>query len=123
MTLETIKTKTDKNTAWVSSLTAEKTVKTIKDVAENIKLCSVMMRDTTKTIRESGAIPELAETIREVASAVRDTAKDIRQTARELKESGTIDDTARAVEETKSAAHDTIHAVRDTAEHIRHQIK
>ena len=123
MTLEPMKQKTGKNSEYASSYSAEKTVETIKNIAESIRYYSAMARYTSKTLRESGAIPELAGDIREASAAASDTAKDIRQTAAELNENGTIRDTVRAVKETKRAAQDTIHTVMDAAEHARHQMK
>jgi methyl-accepting chemotaxis protein len=118
VTLEIIKTKVDKNTVYESDLSAEKTIETIKEVAEKIRKYSVMMRETTKTVRQSGAIPEIAEAIREAVFAVRDTTKDIHQTAKELKESGVIDETARAIKETRRTAQETIHTVRNTTDQV-----
>lgn len=123
MTLETVKIKSDKNTALASSQSAENTVKTIREVAENIRQYSVIIKETTKAVRKSGAIPELAGVILEVASAVRDTAKEIRETTKDLKESGAIHNTARAVGEARKETQHTIDTFRDTAENIRQQMK
>ncbi len=77
---------------------AKETVETIKNISKNIRDYSHMMRDTMKTLRESGAIPEMAEAIREGSFAVRDTVKDINETAQELKKNGVVVDAASAVE-------------------------
>ena len=122
MTLEMMKQKTGKNTES-ADYTAEKTVDKIKSIAENIRYYSVIAKQTTRAVRESGAIPELAAAIREAAIAARDTAKDIRQTAAELNESGAIADTTRAVVEAKRATQDTIHTVMDAVDTARHQMK
>jgi methyl-accepting chemotaxis protein len=63
----------------------------IKNIAENIKDYSVMVSKTTKTLRESGTIPEIAKAIREVAFAVRETAKEIQKTSKVLKGEGMMD--------------------------------
>ena len=111
MTLETIRSKHDKDIGLVNDFSAEKTIETIKKIAENIRMYSILTRETTRTIRKSGVIPELAGAIREAVSAVRDSTIDIRETARELKQNGTIDETIRAVEETKRAAQETVSTV------------
>lgn len=123
MTLEPMKQKTGKNSEYASGYSAEKTVETIKNIADNIRYYSAMTRLTSKTLRESGAITDLAGAIREASAAARDTAKDIRQTAAELNENGTISDTVRAVKETKRAAQDTVHTVMDATQHAKHQLK
>ena len=122
MTLEMMKQKTGKNTESANH-SAEKTVEKIKKIAEDIKYYSMIARQTTRAVCESGAVPELAGAIRDAASAARDTAKDIRQTAAELNETGAIADTARAVVEAKKATQDTIHTVRDAVDIARHQMK
>jgi len=96
-------------------LTAQEAVESIKHISKNIRDYSLRMRETMKTLRESGAIPELAEAIREASFAVRDTAKDINEAARDLKKSGVVSDTASAAEETLKSAQDTLQTVKETA--------
>ncbi len=71
------------------------------------------MRETMNTLRESGAIPELAEAIREASLAVRDTSKDINEATRELKKNGVVVDTANAVENTLKSAEESIKIVKE----------
>ena len=87
---------------------AEETVGTIQNISKNIRDYSLLMRETMKTIRESGAIPEMAEAIREGSFAVRDTVKDINDEARKLKKNGIVVDTANAVENTLKTAEQSI---------------
>ncbi len=47
-----------------SQLTAKQTVETIQHISKNIREYSLRMRETMSTLRESGAIPEMAEAIR-----------------------------------------------------------
>jgi methyl-accepting chemotaxis protein len=71
------------------------------------------MRETMKTLRESGAIPEMAEAIREGSFAVRDTVKGINEEAQELKKKGIVVDTASAVENTLKSAEKSIATVKE----------
>ncbi len=66
-----------------------------------------------KTLRESGAIPEMAEAIREGSFAVRDTVKDINEATQELKKNGVLVDTASAVENTLKSAEESITTVKE----------
>ena len=92
---------------------AKETVETIKNISKNIRDYSHMMRDTMKTLRESGAIPEMAEAIREGSFAVRDTVKDINETAQELKKNGVVVDAASAVESALKSAGESITTVKE----------
>jgi hypothetical protein len=89
-------------------LTAKETVGTIQNISKNIRDYSLRMRETMKTLRESGAIPEMAEAIREGSFAVRDTVKDINAATQELKKNGIVVDTATAVENTLKSAEKSI---------------
>jgi methyl-accepting chemotaxis protein len=82
---------------------AERTAETIKNIARDIRDASIKMKETVKTLRESGAI------------AARDTAKEINDATRDLKERGIIRDTAAAVEETAVTARETAETIKDTA--------
>ena len=66
-------------------LTVQETVGSIQNISKNIRDYSLKMRETMKTLRESGAIPEMAEAIRDGSFAVRDTVKDINAATQELK--------------------------------------
>ena len=92
---------------------AKDTVETIQNVSKNIKEYSSQMRETMKTIRESGVIPEMAEAIRIGSFAVRDTVKDINETTKELKAKGVVVDTAGAVENTWKSVGESISAVKE----------
>ncbi len=81
-----------------NQFSAKETVETIQNISKNIRDYSHMMRETMKTLRQSGAIPEMAEAIREGSFAVRDTVKDINETTQELKNNGVVVDAASAVE-------------------------
>ena len=72
---------------------------TFKDVASTIREYAIMARETSKALRESGAIPELVVAVREIASVVRDIAAEVKETSRELKESGVTNEIASTVEE------------------------
>lgn len=99
----------------VNQLTAKQTVGAIQNVSKNIREYSLAMRETMKTLRESGAIPEFALAIREGSFAVRDTVKDLNQTAQELKRNGSVNDTASAVESTFQTAEESISTVKELA--------
>ena len=94
-------------------LTAKETVGTIQNISKNIREYSLRMRETMKTLRESGAIPEMAEAIRDGSFAVRDTVKDINAATLELKKNRTITDTATAVENTLKSAEQSITTIKE----------
>ncbi len=94
-------------------LTVHQTVGSIQNISKNIRDYSLKMRDTMKTLRESGAIPEMAEAIRDGSFAVRDTVKDINAATQELKKNGVIVDTANAVENTLRTAEKSITTVKE----------
>jgi len=95
------------------TLNAKETVGTIQHISKNIRDYSLRMRETMNTLRESGAIPELAEAIREASFAVRDTAKDITEATRELKKNCIIVDTASAVENTLTSSEESVKTVKE----------
>ena len=98
-------------------LTAKETIGTIQNISKNIREYSLRMRETMKTLRESGAIPEMAQAIREGSFAVRDTVKDINAETQEMKKNGVIVDTANALENTLKSAEKSITTVKEiTAE-------
>jgi len=99
----------------VHKWTATETVEAIQNVSKNIREYSFKMRETMKTLRESGAIPEMADAIREASFAVRDTVNDINETTKELKRKGAIVDTAGAIENTLKIAEESASTVKDIA--------
>ena len=76
----------------------QRTIHSIKNIAENIRDSSSRIRETVRTLRQSGAIDELRKAIQEAMIATRDTTQEINATARDLKERGIIKDTASAIE-------------------------
>ncbi len=94
---------------------AERTAETIKNIARDIRDASIKMKETVKTLRESGAIEEITQAVLEASIAARDTAKEINDATRDLKERGIIIDTAAAVEETAVTARETAETIKDTA--------
>ena len=94
-------------------LTAKETVGIIQNISKNIRDYSLRMRETMKTLRESGAIPEMAQAIREGSFAVRDTVEDINAVTNELKKNGVIVDTANALENTLKSAEKSITTVKE----------
>ena len=94
-------------------LTAKNTVEAIQNISKNIREYSFGMRDTMRTLRESGAIPEIAQAIREASLAVRDTAKDLNETTQDLKKDGVIVDTANAVENILKSTRESISTVKE----------
>ena len=95
--------------------TANETVEAIQNVSKNIREYSFKMRETMKTLRESGAIPGMADAIREASFAVRDTVNDINETTKELKRKGVVVDTANAIENTLKLAEESATTVKDIA--------
>ena len=75
----------------------------------------VQIRQTMKTLRESGAIPEVALAIRDGSFVVRDIAKNISETAQEFKRNGIVHETASAVENTLKSAEESMITVKDLA--------
>ena len=96
-------------------LNANQTVETIQNISRNIREHSFQMSQTMKTLRESGAIPEIASAIRDSSFAVRDIAKDISETTQELKKNGMVNETANAVENTLKSAEESVMTVKDLA--------
>ena len=72
----------------IHQLNANQTVETIQNISKNVREYALQMRQTMKTLRESGAIPEVALAIRDGSFAARDIAKDISQTTKDLKRRG-----------------------------------
>ncbi len=103
------------STVNTSGVNPEKTAEAIKNIAKSIREASIKMRDTVKTLRESGAIEEITQAIYEATVAARETAKELNNVAKELTDRGIIRDTAAAVEQTSMAARETVEIVRDTA--------
>jgi methyl-accepting chemotaxis protein len=94
-------------------LTANETVRTIQSISKNIREYSLRMRETMKTLHESGSIPEMAEAIREGSFAVRDTVRDINAATQEMKKNGVIVDTVSALENTLKSAEQSIATVKE----------
>lgn len=92
---------------------AQEAVGNIQNISKNIQDYSLLMRDTVRTIRESGVIPQIAEAIRVTTFAVRDTAKEINEATQELKKNGIVGDAASAVETTLKSAEESIKTVRE----------
>lgn len=104
----------------VFQLKAQQAAGAIHDISKNIQDYSLQMRQTMKTLRESGAIPELALAIREGSFAVRDIVRDVNETTQELKQAGIISDTASAVENTFRTAEESIQTVKDISNDASH---
>lgn len=96
-------------------LNANQTVETIQNISKNVREYALQMRQTMKTLRESGAIPEIALAIRDGSFAARDIAKDISQTTKDLKRNGVIHETASAVENTLKSTEESVMTVKDLA--------
>jgi len=99
-----------------TDLTGEQIAASIKDIARRIREESTRMKETVRTLRQSGAIVELTAAVREAAMAARDTSKEINATAKTLEEKGLIRDIAVAVDETSQMAKDTAETVKRTAQ-------
>jgi prophage DNA circulation protein len=99
--------------AIVHQWTAKETVEAIQNVSKNIREYSFRMRETMKTLRESGAIPEMADAIHEASIAVRDTVNDINETTKELKRKGVVVDTANVIENTLKSAKESVATVKE----------
>jgi methyl-accepting chemotaxis protein len=97
----------------------QRTVDSIKNIAKNIREASSRIRDTVRTLRQSGAIDELTQAIQEAVIATRDTTQEISATARELRERGIIRDTASGIEETAIAAKATAETVKGAAQQVK----
>ena len=92
---------------------AKDTVETMQNISKNIRDYSFMMRATMKTLRESGAIPEMAEAIRQGSFAVRDTVKEINETTQDLKNKGIVVDTTDAVENAMKSVEESVTTVKE----------
>ena len=81
---------------------------------------SIRMRDTMKTLNESGAIPEMAQAIRDGSFALRDTVRDINDATQEMKKNGVIVDTANAVENTLDSVGKSVQTVKEITTDVKH---
>lgn len=103
-----------KEQSQVHKWTADETVAKIQHASKNIKEYSYLMKNTVKTIRESGAIPELADAIREASFALRDTVNEINQTTKEIHKKG-VAETANAIDSTIISVEDSVNTVKEIA--------
>ena len=94
---------------------ANQTVENIQNISRNIREYSLQMRQTMQTLRESGAIPEVALAIRDGSFAARDIAKNISETTQDFKRNGIVHETASAVENTLKSAEESMITVKDLA--------
>jgi signal transduction histidine kinase len=62
----------------VTQMTPEQTAQSIKNIAKTIREASARMRETVRTLHQSGAIDEITKAVHEATLAARDTAKEIR---------------------------------------------
>lgn len=99
----------------VHKWTADETVAAIQHASRSIKEYSSLMRNTVKTLRESGAIPEMADAIREASFALRDTVNEINQTTKEIHKKGVVTETANAIESTILSVEDSVNTVKEIA--------
>jgi methyl-accepting chemotaxis protein len=99
----------------LQQLNANQTVENIQNISRNIREYSLQMRQTMKTLRESGAIPEVALAIRDGSFVARDIAKNISETVQEFKRNGIVHETANAVENTLKSAEESMTTVKDLA--------
>ena len=93
--------------------TPKKTLEAIQNISKKTREYSSTIRETMKMLRESNAIPEMAESIRYASFAVRDTVNDISETTKDLKKRGVIVDTAGSIETTLKSAEDSIAIVKE----------
>jgi len=99
----------------IQQLNANQTVENIQNISRNIREYSLQMRQTMQTLRESGAIPEVALAIRDGSFAARDIAKNISETTQDFKRNGIVHETASAVENTLKSAEESMITVKDLA--------
>jgi hypothetical protein len=99
----------------LQQLNANQTVENIQNISRNIREYSLQMRQTIQTLRESGAIPEVALAIRDGSFAARDIAKNISETTQDFKRNGIVHETASAVENTLKSAEESMITVKDLA--------
>lgn len=116
-------TKETATTATHTGRSPEEVAEAIKAIAKNIRDSSMQVRETVRTLRESGGLTELTEAINMAVIAARDTSRDINETAKELQASGMIDNTRSAIEETASTTKDTVQRVREEAGKMSETVK
>lgn len=95
--------------------TVDETVDAIQHVSKNIIEYSSLMRSTVKSLRQSGAILEMAEAIRQGSFALRDTVNEINLTTKEIQKNKTITETAIAIESTIQSVQDTSETLKEIA--------
>ena len=71
------------HSATIVDANTQKTIDSIKNTASNIREGSSKVRDTVRTLRQSGAINELIYAVQEAMITARDTTREISETARE----------------------------------------
>ncbi|MGD8707866.1 MAG: hypothetical protein PVI88_04195 [Nitrosopumilaceae archaeon] len=100
-------------------ITIAQTVGTIQNVSKNIREHAFQIRETMKTLRQTGAITEIAMAIRESSFAIRDTVRDINETTKELQKNGILNDTASAVENTLENAEQSVTTVKQITSDVK----
>ena len=108
-------TKTTSQEVVTNQWNPKETVEALQNISKNIRGYSLKMKETMKSLRESGAIPEFAEAIREGSFALRETVGDISETTKELQRKGIFVDTASAIEDTYKSAEQSIANVKQIA--------
>ena len=81
------------DTLKTSGVNPEKTAESIKNIAKSIREASAKMRETVRTLRESGAIDEITQAIYEATITSPILQKHLMM-LKDLKERGIIKDTA-----------------------------
>jgi len=106
---------TQNQSTSVHRWTVDETVDAIQHVSKNITEYSSLMRSTVKSLRKSGAIPEMAVAIREASFALRDTVNEINLTAKEIQKNNVVPETASAIEDTVQSVRNSVSVVKEMA--------
>ena len=100
-------------------ITVKQTVNAIQNISKNIREHALQIRETMKTLRQTGTITEIALAIRESSFAIRDTVRDINETTKELQKSGIVNDTANALEMTLENAEQSVTTVKQITSDVK----
>jgi hypothetical protein len=99
----------------------QRKIEDIRNAAATIKTVSVRIRDTIRTLRQSGAIDEVVSAVHESSIAMRDTTREISKVSSEIKKRGVLKETAKTIDETISAAKDTTESLKNSLMEVKEE--
>jgi uncharacterized protein YwgA len=93
----------------------------MRNAAVTIKNVSVRIRDTVRTLRQSGEIDEVVSAVHESSIAMRDTTREINMASSEIRKRGVLKEIAKTIDETISAAKDTSESLKNNLMEVKEE--